>query len=105
MEYKPLYEDVYSLCLNTEKVMHMYSKELQRFDANTVDYKFKKSTVCITTAVDFAFYTILLSLFRFHLVLQALTDSVSLLFLYTELSFLFLLQKDKRFPMHHFSEA
>lgn len=105
MEYIPLYEDIYSLCLNTEKVMHMYSKELQRFDANTVDYKFKKSTVCITTAVDFVFYTILVSLFRFRLVLQALVDLKSLLSLYMELLFLFPLQKDTHFPRHHFSGA
>lgn len=41
-EFKPLYEDIYSLCLNTERVMHMYSKELQRLDANTVDYMIER---------------------------------------------------------------
>lgn len=35
-EFKPLYEDVYQLCLNTEKVMGMFSKELQILDENTV---------------------------------------------------------------------
>ncbi len=37
-EFKPLYEDIYQLCLNTEKVMEMFSKELQILDENTVQY-------------------------------------------------------------------
>ena len=37
-EFKPMYEDVYQLCLNTEKVMGMFSKELQILDENTVQY-------------------------------------------------------------------
>lgn len=35
-EFKPLYKDIYELCQNTEQVMHMYSKELQLLDNNTV---------------------------------------------------------------------
>ena len=35
-EFRLLYEDVYDLCLNTEKVMGMFSKELQQIDRNTV---------------------------------------------------------------------
>lgn len=33
-----LYEDVYELCRNTEKVMGMFSKELKELDDNTVRY-------------------------------------------------------------------
>lgn len=35
-EFKPLYEDIYELCLNIEKVMAMFSKELREMDRNTV---------------------------------------------------------------------
>ena len=37
-EFVPLYNDMYELCLNTEKVMGMFSKELAELDRNTVDY-------------------------------------------------------------------
>lgn len=37
-EYIPMYKDMYELCLNTEKVMGMFSKELAELDRNTVDY-------------------------------------------------------------------
>ena len=37
-EFKPLYEDVYRLCRNTEEVMHMFSEELAILDKNTVQY-------------------------------------------------------------------
>ena len=37
-EFLPLYEDLYELCLNTKKVMSMFSKELQELDRNTVSY-------------------------------------------------------------------
>lgn len=37
-EFKPMYEDIYGLCRNTERVMSMFSKELQILDANTVQY-------------------------------------------------------------------
>lgn len=37
-EFKSMYEDVYNLCLNTERIMHMFSKELQILDENTVRY-------------------------------------------------------------------
>lgn len=37
-EFLPLYEDLYKLCLNTKKVMGMFSKELQELDRNTVSY-------------------------------------------------------------------
>lgn len=33
-----LYEDVYNLCLNMERVMEMFSKELLELDRNTVRY-------------------------------------------------------------------
>ena len=35
-EFKALYQEIYELCLNTERVMSMYSKELERMDRNTV---------------------------------------------------------------------
>ena len=37
-EFKVLYEDVYAICMNTEKVMNMFSKELAQLDKNTVQY-------------------------------------------------------------------
>lgn len=37
-EFRELYEDVYNLCLNTEKVMNMFSKELIELDRNTVQF-------------------------------------------------------------------
>ena len=37
-EFRKLYEDVYDLCLNTERVMNMFSKELLELDKNTVQY-------------------------------------------------------------------
>ena len=37
-EFRDMYEDVYNLCLNTEKVMGMFSKELQQLDRNTVQF-------------------------------------------------------------------
>ena len=36
--FKPLYEDIYRLCLNVERVMEMFSKELAILDKNTVIY-------------------------------------------------------------------
>ncbi len=36
--FQAMYQDIYDLCLNTEKVMGMYSKELQMMDRNTVLY-------------------------------------------------------------------
>ena len=35
-EFKPAYEEVYRLCLNVERVMEMFSKELRELDQNTV---------------------------------------------------------------------
>lgn len=37
-EFKAMYEDIYNICLNIEKVMGMFSKELQELDKNTVMY-------------------------------------------------------------------
>ena len=37
-QFKSLYEEVYYLCLNMEKVMRMFSKELLELDKNTVQY-------------------------------------------------------------------
>ena len=37
-EFKPLYETIYQMCENVEKVMEMFSKELQLLDQNTVQY-------------------------------------------------------------------
>ncbi|MGN0152937.1 MAG: hypothetical protein ACI4A3_00690 [Lachnospiraceae bacterium] len=33
-----MYDDIYELCRNTERVMGMFSKELQILDENTVQY-------------------------------------------------------------------
>ena len=37
-QFKKYYEEIYQLCLNTEKMMNMFSKELQELDRNTVQY-------------------------------------------------------------------
>ena len=37
-EFKIMYDEIYQLCLNTEKVMDMFSKELLQLDRNTVQY-------------------------------------------------------------------
>ena len=37
-EFKSMYDTIYEMCLNTEKVMNMFSKELQILDENTVQY-------------------------------------------------------------------
>lgn len=36
--FKPLYDDLYDLCLNTERMVNMFSEELQILDRNTVKY-------------------------------------------------------------------
>ena len=37
-QFRKYYEEIYQLCLNTEKVINMFSKELQELDRNTVQY-------------------------------------------------------------------
>ncbi len=37
-QFKIYYEEIYQLCRDTEKVMEMFSKELQELDRNTVQY-------------------------------------------------------------------
>ena len=37
-QFRKYYEEIYQLCRNTEKVMNMFSKELQELDRNTVQY-------------------------------------------------------------------
>lgn len=37
-EFRPLYETVYNVCRNTEKVMGFFSEELRELDRNTVQY-------------------------------------------------------------------
>lgn len=37
-DFKEIYEEIYQLCLNIERVMEMFSKELQMLDENTVKY-------------------------------------------------------------------
>ena len=37
-QFKKYYEEIYTLCQNMEKVMNMFSKELQELDRNTVQY-------------------------------------------------------------------
>lgn len=37
-QFRKYYEEIYELCRNTEKVMNMFSKELQELDRNTVQY-------------------------------------------------------------------
>ena len=35
-EFKPMYEDVYKLCVDTGRVMNMFSEELYELDRNTM---------------------------------------------------------------------
>lgn len=37
-EFKKMYEEVYEMCLNMERMMEMFSKELLELDKNTVQY-------------------------------------------------------------------
>ena len=37
-EFKPMYETLYQMCLNTERVMELFSEELRELDRNTVKY-------------------------------------------------------------------
>jgi hypothetical protein len=37
-EFKPMYEHVYDMCRNVERMMEMFSKELLELDRNTVQY-------------------------------------------------------------------
>lgn len=37
-EFTDMYQDIYETCRNTERVMQMFSKELQELDRNTVEY-------------------------------------------------------------------
>ena len=37
-EFRTLYEEIYELCRNVEKVMEMFSKELKELDRNTLQY-------------------------------------------------------------------
>lgn len=37
-KFEDLYRDVYMLCLNLERMMEMFSKELAELDKNTVQY-------------------------------------------------------------------
>ena len=41
-EFKVIYDEVYNLCLNVEKVMEMFSKELKELDQNTVQLMIDK---------------------------------------------------------------
>ena len=36
--FRSMYEEVYEMCRNTEKVMNMFFKELRELDRNTVQY-------------------------------------------------------------------
>ena len=36
--FKEMYEDIFQLCQNTERVMNMYSKELAQLAHNTAEY-------------------------------------------------------------------
>lgn len=37
-EFKPMYETLYQMCLNVERMMNMFSEELRIMDRNTVKY-------------------------------------------------------------------
>ena len=37
-QFREMYEDIFALCQNTERMMEMYSKELYELDHNTAEY-------------------------------------------------------------------
>lgn len=37
-EFRSMYDDIYVMCLNVERVMNMFSKELAQLHKNTVQY-------------------------------------------------------------------
>ena len=41
-EFQPMYDNIYELCRNIERVINMFSKELQMLDENTVQYMMDK---------------------------------------------------------------
>ena len=41
-EFRQIYEEAYEICLNVERVMDMFSKELYELDKNTVHYMIDK---------------------------------------------------------------
>ena len=51
-EFRPLYEEIYQMCLNTEKVMEMFSKELLELDRNTVQYMIDEMQDTIVSQKD-----------------------------------------------------
>ena len=51
-QFKKYYEEIYQLCRNTEKVMEMFSKELQELDRNTVQYMIDEMQDVIDTQRD-----------------------------------------------------
>ncbi len=51
-QFKKYYEEIYQLCRNTEKVMEMFSKELQELDRNTVQYMIDEMQDVIDTQKD-----------------------------------------------------
>ena len=46
-EFKEMYEEIYVMCQNVEKVMEMFSKELIQLDRNTVQYMIDEMQVTI----------------------------------------------------------
>lgn len=41
-QFKAMYQTIYDICLNTERVMEMFSKELRELDRNTEIYMFEE---------------------------------------------------------------
>ena len=41
-QFKAMYQTLYEMCRNTERVMRMFSKELRELDRNTVKYQMKE---------------------------------------------------------------
>jgi len=52
LEFQKLYEEVYEICENVERVMEMFSKELQELDRNTVQYMIDEMQDTIDTQDD-----------------------------------------------------
>ena len=51
-EFRAVYEEGYEICLNTERVMEMFSKELYELDRNTVQYMIDEMQDTIDTQQD-----------------------------------------------------
>ena len=51
-KFKAMYEEIYNMCCNIERVMQMYSKELAELDRNTVQYMIEEQEKLINEQAE-----------------------------------------------------